>query len=47
MFVVTGQAPAMTAHLVTRVDSKNWTVKELFETSIDPIIKPVKQEFVF
>jgi protein-L-isoaspartate(D-aspartate) O-methyltransferase len=47
MFVVTGEAPAMTAHLVTRVDHKNWTVEELFETSIDPIIKPAKQEFVF
>jgi protein-L-isoaspartate(D-aspartate) O-methyltransferase len=47
MFVVTGKAPAMTAHLVTRVDHNNWSVEELFETSIDPIIKPVKQEFVF
>lgn len=47
MFVVTGDAPAMTAYLVTRVDSKTWQAEELFETSIDKIIKPVKQEFKF
>ena len=37
LFVVTGQAPAMTAHLVTRTDEKTWTDKELFETSIDSL----------
>lgn len=37
LFVVTGQAPAMTAHLVTRTDKKKWTVEDLFETSIDSL----------
>ena len=37
LFVVTGQAPAMTAHLVTRADKKQWTVEALFETSIDSL----------
>ncbi|MDH3343025.1 MAG: protein-L-isoaspartate O-methyltransferase [Gammaproteobacteria bacterium] len=37
LFVVTGQAPAMTAHLVTRTDDKTWMVEELFETSIDSL----------
>ena len=45
MFVVTGEAPAMTAFRVTRSDENNWTVDELFETSIDPIIQPVKHTF--
>ena len=47
MFIVTGEAPAMTAFRVTRTDENNWTVDELFETSIDPIIQPVKQTFTF
>jgi len=47
MFVVTGNAPAMTAYRVTRIDEKKWTTEELFETSIEPIIQPVKQTFTF
>jgi len=47
LFVVTGEAPAMTAHLVTRIDEKSWTVEDLFETSIEPMIQPVKQIFEF
>lgn len=47
MFVVTGEAPAMTAQLVTRTDEKHWTVEDLFETSIEPMIEPVKQKFEF
>ncbi len=47
MFVVTGDAPAMTAHRVTRTDNNNWTTEELFETSIEPMIQPVKQKFEF
>ena len=35
MFVVTGDAPAMTAQLVTRTGKNTWTVKELFETNLD------------
>ena len=47
LFVVTGDAPAMTAQLVTRTDKNKWTVKDLFETNIEPIIQPVKQTFKF
>jgi len=47
MFVVTGDAPAMTAHLVTRTGKDEWTVEDLFETSIEPMIEPVNQTFVF
>jgi protein-L-isoaspartate(D-aspartate) O-methyltransferase len=35
MFVVTGDAPAMTAHLVTRTGKNSWTDKTLFETILD------------
>ena len=37
LFVVTGQAPVMTAHLVTRTGDKEWTIKDVFETSIDSL----------
>lgn len=47
MFVVTGEPPVMTAHLVTRTGDKTWTVDDLFETLIEPIIKPVERKFVF
>ena len=47
MFVVTGDAPAMTAHRVTRTGQNEWTDESLFETSIDPMIQPVKQTFEF
>lgn len=47
MFVVTGDAPAMTAHRVTRTDNDQWNVEDLFETSIEPMIEPVKQIFEF
>ena len=47
LFVVTGEAPAMTAQLVTRTDKDKWTVKDLFETNIDYMIQPVKQTFKF
>lgn len=47
LFVVTGDAPAMTAKLVTRTDKHSWTVKDLFETSIDTMIQPVKPIFTF
>lgn len=47
LFVVTGNAPAMTAHRITRVGDKKWTTEDLFETSIEPIIQPVKQSFKF
>lgn len=47
MFIVTGDAPAMTAHRVTRTDKNKWTVEDLFETSIEPMIQPVKPTFEF
>ena len=42
MFVVTGKAPAMTAHRVTRIGKNEWTTEDLFETSIEPMIEPVE-----
>ncbi len=47
MFVVTGAAPAMTAHRVTRTAQDEWTVEDLFETSIEPMIETVKPIFEF
>ena len=47
MFVVTGKAPAMTAHRVTRTSKNKWTTEELFETNIEPMIEPVKHKFIF
>lgn len=47
LFVVTGDAPAMTAHRVTRDDNNHWTTEELFETSIECMIQPVKTKFTF
>jgi protein-L-isoaspartate(D-aspartate) O-methyltransferase len=47
MFIVTGNAPAMTAHRVTRTGKNEWTVEDLFETSIEPMIQPTKQLFEF
>ncbi|VAW51102.1 Protein-L-isoaspartate O-methyltransferase [hydrothermal vent metagenome] len=47
LFVVTGEAPAMTAYRITRTGNEAWTTEELFETSIEPMIQPVKQTFTF
>jgi len=48
MFVVTGDAPVMKALQVTRVGKNEWTLDELFETCIDPLINAEKPaEFVF
>jgi len=47
MFIVTGNAPAMTAHRVTRTDKSEWTDEPLFETSIEPMIQSVEQTFKF
>jgi protein-L-isoaspartate(D-aspartate) O-methyltransferase len=47
LFVVTGEAPVMTAQLVTRTDENQWTVEDIFETLIEPIIEPVEQKFIF
>lgn len=37
LFVIIGEAPAMTAHLVTRTDKNEWTTEKLFETCIAPL----------
>jgi protein-L-isoaspartate(D-aspartate) O-methyltransferase len=48
MFVVTGDAPVMKALLVTRISKNEWTVDELFETCIDPLINAEKPaQFIF
>jgi protein-L-isoaspartate(D-aspartate) O-methyltransferase len=48
MFVVTGEAPVMTAYLVTRIGKNEWTTEDLFETSIEPLIHAAHaEEFVF
>lgn len=47
LFVVTGKAPAMKAYRVTRSEEDEWTVDELFETSIEPMIQPAKKVFTF
>jgi len=47
LFVVTGNAPAMTAYRITRTSNTTWTTEDLFETSIEPMIQPVKETFTF
>ncbi len=47
MFVVIGDAPAMTAHRIIRTGKNKWSDEKLFETSIEPIIQTVKQKFEF
>ena len=48
LFVVVGDAPVMKALLVTRIGKNEWTIDELFETCIDPLINAEKPaEFVF
>jgi len=48
MFLITGDAPVMKALLVTRIGKNEWTVDELFETCVDPMIHAEKrEEFVF
>ena len=44
LFVVTGEAPAMTAHLVTRTAEDEWTTQDLFETCIAPLHGAEKAE---
>lgn len=37
LFVVTGEAPAMTAQLLTRTGKNEWSTENLFETCIEPL----------
>lgn len=48
LFVVIGRAPAMIATLVERVGEREWRHKELFETTLEPLVgaaAPPKFEF--
>ncbi|MDT8281667.1 MAG: protein-L-isoaspartate O-methyltransferase [Gammaproteobacteria bacterium] len=47
LFVVTGDAPAMTAHRVTRTGENQWQTEDLFETSIEPMIQTRISKFEF
>ena len=38
LFVVVGDAPAMAAMKVTRIDSENWQTDSLFETDLPPLV---------
>ena len=48
MFVITGDAPVMHAHLIIRTDEHAWSDQRLFETSIKALIhaeKPAQFDF--
>jgi protein-L-isoaspartate(D-aspartate) O-methyltransferase len=48
LFVVTGQRPAMTARLVTRVGDDQWSTETLFETDLEPLTqKAAAKSFQF
>ena len=38
LVVITGEAPAMTAKLVTRVGENEWSTEVLFETCLEPLL---------
>jgi protein-L-isoaspartate(D-aspartate) O-methyltransferase len=47
LFAVVGEAPAMTAQLVTRSSETNWVTRSLFETVADLLQVPARSTFVF
>ena len=48
LFVVTGDAPVMTAQLVTRTSQNEWVTESVFETCIDTLVHGEKAKaFVF
>lgn len=48
LFVIIGEAPAMQAYLITRVDHNAWREEILFETCIPSLIHAEKpQQFIF
>ena len=48
LFIVTGEAPVMTARLITRTGEQQWTDKALFETVLPPLVNaPRPRRFVF
>jgi len=48
MFVVTGTAPAMQAHVITRTDDNSWADETIFETVLQPLTHgEAKPDFSF
>ena len=47
LFIITGDAPAMTAHRVTRIGDNEWLTEDLFETDIEPMIQTSTPKFKF
>lgn len=48
LFAITGDAPVMAAHLITRVAEREWIDKTLFETVLPPLINVAQpQRFIF
>ena len=48
LFAIVGEAPAMDAILVRRVDGHEWIRESLFETVVEPLINAAAaQKFVF
>jgi protein-L-isoaspartate(D-aspartate) O-methyltransferase len=48
MFIVTGEAPAMEARLLTRLNTSDWRAESLFETDLPRLIhaeQPPQFEF--
>ncbi len=43
MFVVTGDAPAMTAHVITRTENNEWSDEIIFETILTPLVHGEKK----
>jgi len=44
MFVITGSAPVMQAHLITRTDDNSWADETIFETVLQPLVHGKKAE---
>lgn len=44
LFVITGERPAMTAQLVTRVGDEQWRTETLFETDVAPLTQPSRSQ---
>lgn len=42
LFAITGDSPAMTARLVTRVGEQQWAEETLFETDLPPLVHAVR-----
>jgi hypothetical protein len=38
MFVIEGEAPAMKARVLRRLNISDWVVEDLFETDVPPLV---------